>query len=258
MARRGGGGSDAPAERLLSLVDAGRLPQTPLHACPYLPDLEARERFFVARRLDPELYHDLMDRGFRRSGEMFYAADCPGCRRCVPLRVPVASFAPSRSQRRVLRRNRDVTARVRRPEFTSAAFDLFRRYRRHQHAAPESVESPETCRAWLYAPVVASFEVVYTIDDRLAALSLLDVCSRSVSSVYHFYAPEFARRSLGVLSVLHEIAWTHRIGVPYYYLGYWVEGAKTMDYKVNYRPHELLLDGVWRAPVAASVPRDAR
>jgi arginine-tRNA-protein transferase len=243
---RSGRGSDARAERLRALLADGGLPQTPLHPCPYLPGLEARERFFLARRLDPELYHDLMDRGFRRSGGMFYATDCPGCRRCIPLRVPVADFTPSRSQRRVLRKNRDVAVRVRRPEFSRATFDLFRRYRRHQHGPPASAESPDACRAWLYAAVVETVEVVYTIGTHLAALSLLDVCSRSVSSVYHFYAPDLARRSLGVLSVLAEIEWTRQIGVPYYYLGYWVEGAKTMHYKASYRPHELLLDGAWR------------
>ncbi len=245
---RSGRGSEAPAESLGILVDAGRLPQTPLHPCPYLPGLEARERFFVARRLDPELYHDLMDAGFRRSGEMFYAADCPGCRRCVPLRVPAADFAPSRSQRRVLRKNRDVEVRIRRPEFSRTTFDLFRRYRRHQHGAPALPESADACRAWLYDPVVDTIEMAYTIGADLAALSLLDVCSRSVSAVYHFYAPEFARRSLGVFSALTEIEWTRRIGAPYYYLGYWVEGAKTMHYKADYRPHELLVDGAWRRP----------
>ena len=57
-----------------------------------------------------------------------------------------------------------------------------------------------------------------------------------------------AMRSLGVFSVLHEIEWAKRHGIPHYYLGYWVHGAATMQYKANYRPHELLDRGEWRAP----------
>lgn len=226
-------------------VDDG-LPRTPLHPCPYLPDRQARERAFLADRVDPEVYHELMDRGFRRSGDLFYAPDCPGCRQCVPLRVPVATFLPSRSQRRVLQRNRDVRASVRRPEFTPATWQLYQRYLQHQHGRPADHDTEASLQAHLYASVVDTVEVLYQLGDRTVAISLLDVCSRSVSAVYHFFDPDCEARSLGVFSVLHEIEWTRTQGVPHYYLGYWIEGAKTMQYKANYRPHQVLRDGAWQ------------
>ena len=232
--------------RLLAAIEADRLARTPLRPCPYLPLLQAREQAFLADSLDPELYHDLMDRGFRRSGEMFYAADCPGCRRCVPIRVPVAEFAPSRSQRRVLRKNADVQVAVRAPTFTRATWDLYRSYVRHQHPTRPTDETEDDFRGSLYARVVDTREVVYSLGGQVVAISLVDVCGRSVSAVYHFYDPAFAARSLGVFSVLAEIEWARQAGVPHYYLGYWVEGSRTMHYKANYRPHELLRDGVWR------------
>ncbi|MEO6593727.1 MAG: arginyltransferase [Planctomycetota bacterium] len=234
------------SDRLLAHIDADRLPRTPLFPCPYLPDRQARQRAFLAEHLDPELYHDLMDRGFRRSGEMFYATDCPSCEMCVPLRVPTTEFRPSKSQRRAMQKNRDVVMRVRHPELSTENFDLYGRYVQHQHGTPATDETRESLRASLYERVVDTVEVTYTIGDRLAAVSLLDVCSRSVSAVYHFFEPEFAARSLGVFSVLAEIEWARRIGVPHYYLGYWVEGAETMHYKANYRPHELLRVGAWQ------------
>jgi arginine-tRNA-protein transferase len=235
-----------PGERLLQWVDADDLSRLPLRPCNYLPDRLARERAFLADRVDGETYHDLMDRGFRRSGQMFYAMDCPDCRRCVPLRVPVATFRPTKSQRRAVRRNRDVHVTVRTPSPTPATFDLYRRYLRSQHPDAERDESPEQFRASLYGDVVDTVEVLYTLGERLLAVSLLDVCRRSVSAVYHFYDPDHRDRSLGVFSVLAEIDWTRRIGVPFYYLGYWIEGAKTMHYKANYGPHELLRDGRWQ------------
>lgn len=227
------------------MIDPRSLPLLPAHPCPYLPDLAARERAFLAESLDPEIYHELMDRGFRRSGPMFYAMDCEGCRRCVPIRVPVAEFTPSRSQRRVWKKNADVRVHVGRPDLSDATCDLYRRYVRAQHGKEDDA-SPAALRESLYAPVVDTFEATYLLGDREIGKSLLDVCSRSVSAVYHFYDPEFAARSIGVFSVLAEIEWTRKLGVPHYYLGYWVEGAETMHYKANYRPHELWLDGQWR------------
>lgn len=233
---------------LLAHVDAGRLQRLPENPCPYLPGLTARKRAFLAEAMDGELYHDLMDRGFRRSGDFFYAMDCENCRACVPLRVPVDTFQPSKSQRRVLRRNPDVALTAQRPQCTDEVFALYQRYLAFQH--PDSGQTGETqqqLEASLYANIVDSVELRYTIGDRLVAVSLVDLCSRSVSAVYHFYDPDERDRSLGVFSVLAEIDWTRQLGVPHYYLGYWVEGAETMHYKANYRPHEQLRDGIWRA-----------
>lgn len=240
------------ADPLLQWIQSDELARLPLRPCSYLPGRLARERAFLAERLDGDTYHELMDRGFRRSGQMFYAMDCPDCRRCVPLRIPVATFAPTKSQRRAARKNTDVQVTVRAPAPTPATFELYCRYVQHQHPNAEREENEQQFRESLYADVVDTVEVVYSLDSRPIAISLLDVSRRSVSAVYHFYDPQHRDRSLGVFSVLTEIGWTARIGVPFYYLGYWIEGAKTMHYKASYGPHELLLDGRWQtAPDAA-------
>lgn len=241
---------------LLRWVDAGECPRSEPYPCPYLPGLMARQRGFRVTGMPGDLYHELMDRGFRRSGDVFYAMVCDDCRLCVPIRVPVATFAPSKSQRRALRKNEDVTVQVGPPTFTSAKFALYRRYLGGQHGRGEtedvdegaagSGEREDEFRASMYGSIVDTVEVTYTLGDRLLAVSLLDVCPRSVSAVYHFYDPDEGARSLGVFSVLMEIEYTRQLGVPHYYLGYWIEGARTMQYKANYRPHELLRAGRWQ------------
>lgn len=238
--------ADAPPRHpVLDWLDGAQLALQPPRPCSYLPGKVARERAFRAERLDGAGYHALMDRGFRRAGDVFYAMDCPDCRRCVPLRVPVATFTPTRSQRRALRKNCDVTMTVRAPACSEATFELYRRYLRHQHPDSEPDADYAAFRAGLYADVVDTVEAVYTLGERVVAVSLLDVCAQSVSAVYCFYEPELARRSLGVFSALAEIEWTRQIGVPHYYLGYWIDGAATMAYKAEYGPHELLRDGAW-------------
>lgn len=234
-------------EAILDWLAANPLPRTPEHPCSYLPGLQAQKEGFLADQLDAGSYQALMDRGFRRSGRLFYAMACANCRRCVPIRVPVATFTPSKSQRRAWRKNQDVTVAVDRPQFSPEKFALYQRYLRWQHpdTPPDDQDAP--FREWLYQPIVDSCEVTYSLGGRVVAISIVDVSMRSVSGVYHFYEPEFAARSLGVFSVLAEIEWCRQLGVPYYYLGYWVEGAATMHYKANYRPHELLRDGRWEA-----------
>ena len=240
---RGGEPARHPIADWLARTELPLLPERP---CSYLPGKVARERAFRADRMAGDAYHALMDRGFRRSGDVFYAMDCPDCRRCVPLRVPVATFAPSRSQRRALRKNADVTMTVRAPSCSEETFAHYRRYLAHQHPGSAPDADYASFRDGLYAEVVDTAEAVYAVGDRVVAISLLDVCAQSVSAVYHFYEPDCARRSLGVFSALMEIEWARQLGVPHYYLGYWVEGAATMAYKAGYGPHETLVDGCWR------------
>jgi leucyl-tRNA---protein transferase len=234
------------AERLLAHVESGQLSRGDAHPCSYLPGQVARSQAFRVNGLDGDTYHALMNRGFRRSGDMFYSMVCEDCRKCEPIRVPTATFVPSRSQVRAQRRNDDVTMRVQKPTMCEATWNLYQRYVRHQHPDTPLDETPDRLIEWLYKPVVETYEAIYKIEDRLVAVSILDVCRTSISSVYHFFDPAEHKRSLGVFSVLAEIAWAQQLGIPYYYLGYWVEGAPTMHYKANYRPHELLRDGSWR------------
>jgi leucyl-tRNA---protein transferase len=216
------------------------------HACPYLPGREAREEVFSTLAMDPEAYPVLMDLGWRRSGTLFYRPRCEGCRECVPIRVPTATFERSRSQNRVWRRNTDVSAEIGRPELTEEKWALYVRYLRHRHNGAMG-EDGDTLARFLYHSPVHSQEVCYRLDGRLIGTGILDVSSQTASTVYFFFDPDVSRRSPGVYSILWEIEWCRTKGIPYYYLGFYVKGAPAMSYKADYRPFELLgEDGQWR------------
>ncbi len=229
---------------------AVRLTTLPPHACPYLPDRTATLRAFAAGRLDAEAYHGFMDAGFRRSGRMVYQPVCDGCRRCVPIRVPVDRFAPDKTQRRCHRRNADLTVAVGPPELTDEKFALYQRYVTQWHDKPagddgERTAGPDaaggrwrrscTRRRWTRWSSPTA-----TPAGRLLAVGIADVCRQSFSSVYFYFDPDHRDRSLGTFGALHEIAWAAAAGIPHYYLGYWVNGCRKMAYKANFRPHELL------------------
>src|SRR5690606_34856665 len=98
------------------------------HECSYLPDRTATEEAWLAWQVKPAAYHELMNRGFRRSGNILYRTVCETCSKCIPIRIPVKQFKPSRSQRRVLRRNADVSMHVQEPEVTAEKHDVYQRY----------------------------------------------------------------------------------------------------------------------------------
>lgn len=222
------------------------LVELPEHPCPYLTDRVAKNRALLADGMPAEMYRRFMDAGFRRSGRIVYQPICATCRACVPIRVPVATFAPTKSQRRCARRNADLAVTVARPEPTAEKFELYRRYVAERHREQDA--SIESFIEFLYTSPIDTIELTYRAHDgRLLAVGLCDVSASSLSSVYFYFDPSESRRGLGTFGVLTEIEHAGSCGIPYYYLGYWIEGCRAMRYKKDFVPSELLHpDGVWR------------
>jgi len=225
-----------------------RLSVLPEHPCPYLPQRTAQSRGLWADQMPAEGYRAFMDAGFRRSGKVIYQPICAGCRACQPIRVPVARFRPSKSQRRCYRRNADLAVCIGPPIPTSEKYELYARYIREWHGRADGAEYDEFV-SFLYDSPVESMEFCYRDDDgRLLAVGICDVSARTLSSVYHYFDPRDARRGLGIYGALREIEHARSREIAYYYLGYWIDGCRPMEYKSVLRPFEILWpDQVWRA-----------
>ena len=230
------------------------------HACSYLPGRASSTRALWADQIPGDLYHRFMDAGFRRSGKLLYQPACHGCRACQPIRVVVESFRPSKSQRRCVRRNGDLAITVAEPVATDEKHDLYLRYLagRFGREGPDE-EGREAFERFLYESPVETLEFAYRdAAGRLLAVGICDVCPRSLSSVYFYHEPAESRRGLGTFGALREIETAAALGIPYYYLGYWVSGCGAMEYKADFRPNEVLdPDGVWR-PGAGKCDRIGR
>lgn len=226
------------------LVPVDGLPIGDEHTCPYIPERRAREQFLIVKDLPPELYHDFMDHGFRRSGDLIYRPICRRCRECKSLRVVVGEYRPTKPQRRTLRKNDDIEVRVALPRYTAEKQRIYRDCLRFQHGREDS-ESVDHLRHFLYVSPVKTVEFEYRLRGRLVAVSIADICRRSLSSVYTFFDPEHSSRSLGTFSALHEIQFCMERSIPHYYLGFMVRECPSMNYKTRFRPYELL-DTVFR------------
>ncbi len=218
--------------------------------CPYLPGRQSSINLFNApdAAVDPEIYHGLMDAGFRRSGRIIYQNICSGCRECIQLRIATAGFSMTRSQRRTMHRNRDLRISAGRPRLSDEKYALYQRYnvQWHGHTADSGQEA---LQKFLYESPVNTLEFEYRDPaDALLGVGICDISARSLSSVYFYFDPAHAKRRLGVYSALSEITFARDRAIDYYYLGFWVKGCGAMRYKAEFGAHELLgTDGQWRA-----------
>lgn len=236
---------DAPQADSLQVFHTGD------HACGYWPDRIARDLVIDPR--DPRLhqvYPQALQWGFRRSGDIVYRPHCRGCRACVAVRIPVADFAPSRSQRRCLARNADVDTRILPAERSDEQFALYRRYllARHRDGGMDDHGIAEFEQFLVGAWAQGRFLEMRLHDThRLLAVAVTDLAGDALSAVYTFYDPDEAARGLGTLAVLQQVAWARREGLAHVYLGYWIPGHRKMDYKRRFQPLEGFDGRHWRA-----------
>ncbi len=216
--------------------------------CPYLP---GRTMCLPLRmplaRLTREQFDVQLADGDRRTGPLLYRPTCPACTACEAIRVPTQRFRPTRSQRRVWRRNEaDVEVRRVRPTVTPRHLELYNRHSRERALSLRADASTERdYRFFLVETCVDTWELQYLVAGRLVAVSILDFGVESVSSVYHYFDPDESWRSLGVYSVLKEIELCASMGADWYYLGLYVEACAHLNYKAAYWPHQRRVDGRW-------------
>ncbi len=218
------------------------------YACSYLPDRLARSQVATpAHFINGEVYSHLIRAGFRRSGQFTYRPLCERCRECVPARVRVAEFAPSRTQRRCLARNQKLDARFLPLGYNEEHFALYRSYQASRHAGGGmDQDGSEQYSQFLLSSNVDSVLVEFRDAGKLVMVSVIDQIDDGLSAVYTFFDPEREQDSLGTYGVLWQIDLARRLDLPYVYLGYWIASTPKMSYKKQYRPLEGLIEGRWQ------------
>jgi len=215
--------------------------------CDYLKEQLSKSIFISPNEtVTPAIYEHLIRIGFRRSGQHAYRPHCDACRACISSRVNVNQFILSRSQKRVLSKNKDLSFKAIESAFSDEHFDLYLRYQSHKHkgGSMENFDRNEyndfLCQSF-------GNSIVYEtrLGEKLVAVAVTDVFSDSMSAVYTFFDPDYSPRSLGTYSVLQQISSTKHLEKLYLYLGYYIKDSLKMSYKASFRPIELLVEGEW-------------
>lgn len=217
--------------------------------CPYLPDKEERKVFTELTGFDANSLNEALSRvGFRRSQGVAYRPACENCSACISVRVIAKDFEPSKSMKKVLKRNQDLQHTIQPPIVTQEQYELLRRYLGSRHGDGSMVDMTfEEYQEMVESSTVNTNLIEYRkiIDNELYAVALTDQMSDGLSMVYSFFNPDIENRGLGNYLIIKHIQYCQDNNIPYVYLGYWVEESQKMAYKARFGPMEMLGPAGW-------------
>jgi len=228
-------------------ISSIKLYATHEHPCSYLKDRSATTIFVDPMLpMNGRIYSELSDFGFRRSGAHVYRPNCRSCQACVPVRIPVDLFEPSRAQKRCIKRNQDVATVLTDNINTDEHYALYESYIRSRHADGDMYPpSRDQYEDFLSSEWGVTRYIELRLNGELLAVAVSDRLDQGLSAIYTFFKPDEHSRSLGVLAVLRQVELAKSLKLPYVYLGYWIRECDKMRYKNQYRPLDMFINNTW-------------
>ena len=208
----------------------------PILDCPYIPGNKSCNEFFLAYNLSSEEIDELLETGWRKFGLYFYRPKCPNCQSCLPLRVLVNQFTPSKGHKKVLKKNNDIQIKIRPLEFRDEIYELYAKHSKQRFGQETTIGEFKISHFYISCP---SIQMEYYLKDQLVAVGFLDLGKNGLSSVYFIFDPDHSKRSLGVFGALYELDYAQKINLPHYYLGYFISANPSMTYKSQFTPFEI-------------------
>lgn len=220
---------------------------TDQHPCSYLHQKNSQSAFVHPYfSLNTATYSQLIEQGFRRSGNEVYTPHCPGCSACIPTRLAVAQFIPSKNQKRCIKKNQQTTVIIKPAEFDQAHYEMYLRYQNHKHHGGGMADSSkEDYINFLASNWCNTLFVEFSIADELAAIAIVDLLDNALSAVYTFFEPKFSAYSLGNYAVLWQIQHALELKLEFLYMGFWIADCRKMSYKTQYQPIQGFIENQW-------------
>ncbi len=212
--------------------------------CSYLDDLMQTTHYKVIDDCSTKHCQDLIERGYRRFGKMYFRPECSTCQECQSIKIDVENFKFSSSQKRVMKKASHIQSYIQKPSLTKNHLELFEKY--HLYMSEK--------KGWDYTQVTAQsyynsfvsghndfgYEILYFDDDKLIGVDLVDILEEGISSIYFYYDTDYMKLSLGKFSLYNQINFAKKQDMKWIYLGYYVEGCPSLSYKAHYKPYITL------------------
>jgi len=212
--------------------------------CSYLEGKEQTTHYKVIDNCSSASCQDLIERGYRRFGKMYFRPICESCNECQSIKIDVENFTFSKSAKRVMKKAKEFRSYMQRPTLTYEHLEIFEKYHKHMQGK-KGWDYNETTQEHYYNSFINGhedfgYEVLYFYENRLIAVDLIDILEDGISSIYFYYDPDFSNYSLGKLSLYNQIKYAKNTKKKWIYLGYYVEDCSSLSYKSEYKPYKTL------------------
>lgn len=212
--------------------------------CSYLDNKQQISHYNVIDKCSAATCQDLIERGYRRFGKMYFRPICAECNECQSIKIEVQNYTFSKSAKRVLKKSKDLSIVLQRPTISKEHLYVFDKYHKYMHEKKGWDFNPTTPEHYFNSFVNGhedfGYEVLYFFRDQLIGVDLIDILADGISSIYFYYDPDFSKYSLGRLSLYKQIEFVKRYEKKWIYLGYYVEGCPSLEYKAEYKPYVTL------------------
>lgn len=213
-------------------------------SCSYFEENISDIRYKYIYSCSTPQYQELLERGWRRFGRMHFVPECKTCNKCVSIRIDVKNYKFSKSEKRVISKNKDTKLYIRPPSLTTEHLNLYDKYHRFMNEKKDwpytPIEAEDYIKSYIDATENYAKEFLYMKDDKLIGVALVDILPKSISAIYCYYDHDYSDLSIGKFSILAQIKIAKELNIPYIYLGYWIKDHFSMGYKEAYTPFETL------------------
>ncbi len=212
--------------------------------CSYLANKEQNTHYKVIDDCDIAQCQDLIERGYRRFGKMFFRPVCGECNECQSIKVDVKNFKFSKSMRRVIKKASHIQSYIQQPTLSKEHLELFEKYHLHMSETKgwdyQEASADNYYNSFVNGHNEFGYEILYYDEDKLVGVDLIDILDDGISSIYFYYDPDYMKYSLGKLSLYNQIHLAQNSKKSWIYLGYYVEECPSLSYKSHYKPYLTL------------------
>ncbi|MEA2100725.1 MAG: arginyltransferase [Campylobacterota bacterium] len=214
--------------------------------CSYLDNQEQNLHYTMIDNCSSSHCQNLIERGYRRFGKMFFRPICSECNECQSIKVDVDNFNFSKSMRRVIKKGSHIKSYIQQPTLSQEHLALFKKYHLFMKDKKDWTYN-ETSANHYYDSFVNGhnnfgYEVLYFDEEKLIGVDLIDILDDGISSIYFYYDPDYMDYSLGKLSLYNQIKIAKNNNMKWIYLGYYVKDCPSLSYKSHYKPY-ITLEG---------------
>jgi leucyl-tRNA---protein transferase len=221
---------------------------TTKYSCGYIDGQDAQSIVATPyKRINSENFNNLINKGFRRSGQYVYKPNCKNCNACIPIRLLAKNFILSKSQKRAKKYLNKLTVKILPLTFDEEHYELYIQYQNRRHRNDnEDEDDVADYNDFLIKSNVNSKIVEFRFNNELKIVSIIDFIKDGISAVYTFYNCNNNKLSLGTISIIWLLELCKKENLPFLYLGYWIYESQKMKYKTNFKPYELMIEGAWQ------------